>query len=517
MQNQITLCLGDNSSADAWAHKLTKKYAEENQIVFRGAITDVDQNLQHGCYYTGPVNLQTADILEVSKRFDSIVVLDQSQDQYSHSDIFVSMFRLIGFLKEKGTKVKLLNQKVFATMEYWQNLIEKNKSFCIMPWIYHGGYGGTHSTCFNTSANRTPLTKMNEITDWQKDENFNKIRKKMLAGVKIDRNCNACYKNEFINELSVRQNDTIKWVTELGLKSTKDLEKIKQPLYYEIRPSNKCNIMCRTCEPNYSHLIEKEAEKITDNYLKTIYPAKTWDEMSDFPSNIDHIRRLYVAGGEPTVSPELYNFLRKCITENKTNFNFRINTNAVKINDTLVNLFKSFRNLGFSCSIDGIPRVNDYIRWGTDTNTAIKNIHKLNENHQIAFISVVSIYNIASIGELLNFFDLEFPNAVLQLQKAGHPQDILSPFNHVDTDKVLRSLELAKTTKCYWHSERGTKSMIDALYQHYASSHKIDNDKLTKFFYYNDALDRFRKSKLSDYIPDLEACRSYTLQELNNK
>ena len=66
--------------------------------------------------------------------------------------------------------------------------------------------------------------------------------------------------------------------------------------------------MCRTCEPNYSHLIEKEAEKITDNYLKTIYPAKTWDEMTNFPSNIDQIRRLYVAGGEPTVSPELYNF-----------------------------------------------------------------------------------------------------------------------------------------------------------------------------------------------------------------
>ena len=109
MQNKITLCLGDNSSADAWAHKLTQKYSVEQQIVFRGAVTNVDQNLQHGCYYTGPVNLQTADILEVSKRFDNIVVLDQSQEQYSHSDIFVSMFRLVEFLEEKGTKVKILN------------------------------------------------------------------------------------------------------------------------------------------------------------------------------------------------------------------------------------------------------------------------------------------------------------------------------------------------------------------------------------------------------------------------
>ena len=36
-----------------------------------------------------------------------------------------------------------------------------------------------------------------------------------------------------------------------------------------------------------------------------------------------------------------------------------------------------------------------------------------------------------------------------------------------------------------------------------------DTDKLKKFFDYNDLLDQSRNVKLIDYIPELEACRSY--------
>ena len=506
MNNEKILCLGDNSSADAWGQKLTTKYALEHQITFRGVLTDVNQALKLGCYHTGPHSLQIADIIKISKKFNRIVLLDQTQEQYSHSDIFVSMFRLLNFLEKNRIVVEILNPINFNTIRYWEDLITNNKSFCIMPWIYHGGYGGYHTTCM---MSREPQTKINEISNWQEDENFVNIRQKMLNGEKIKKNCRACYKNEDINELSTRQNDTIKWVTELKLKSIDDLKKITKPIYYEIRATNKCNIMCRTCDPNYSHLIENESKQITDNYLKTIYPFKEWNEMTDFPEDIDHIHRIYVSGGEPTVQSQLYNFLRKCIEKNQTFFYFRINTNAVKINNTLIELFKKFTNLGFSCSLDGIPMINDYIRWGTDTKKVIENIHRLHENHQIAFISVVSMYNVATIGELMKFFDDEFPYAVLQLQKAGSPHDMMLPFNHPDHVRVLKSLELAKTTKCYWHSERGTKSIIDALHDHYVKQPEVDKDKLSKFFYYNDSLDRFRKSKLSDYIPDLEACRSY--------
>jgi MoaA/NifB/PqqE/SkfB family radical SAM enzyme len=517
--NQIFLCIGDNSSKDAWGHKLSEKYALENRITFRGEITNIKQVLEPGCYHTGTYRLEIYDLINLAKKVDRIILLDQSQEQYSHPDIFGSTFKFLHHLIKLGIEIKVLNPENFEIISYWTNLFKKNKSFCIFPWIYHGGYDGHHTTCY---LDYTPQTKINEITDWQKDKNFVKIRQKMLNGEKRE-GCKTCYNVEQEYGFnSARIQESIKWATELKLKSTDDLKKITKPVYYEVRPTTKCNVMCRTCEPNYSHLIEKEREQITDQKLLTLYPKKSWYGMTDFPKDIDHIRRIYVAGGEPTVQPSLYDFLRKCIKENKTDFHFRINTNAVKISNPLIDLFGHFKGLGFSCSIDGIPKINDYIRWGTNTSKVIENIHRLGIKHPISFVSVISIYNIDTLGETMKFFDTEFPRADIQLNLANFSRvsrkksasKVLDPFNHPNTEKVIRSLELAKTSKCYWHSERTTTTFVDALYDHYTKPHLINKNVLKDFFYYNDALDRFRNSKLSDYIPELESCRSLVQHDM---
>ena len=85
----------------------------------------------------------------------------------------------------------------------------------------------------------------------------------------------------------------------------------------------------------------------------------------------------------------------------------------------------------------------------------------------------------------------------------------MSPFNHPDTEAVLSSLKKAKSSKSYYHQERGSKPLVDALYDHYSSNPKIDVEKLKNFFYYNDMLDKHRGSKLNDYIPELDQCRKY--------
>ena len=40
---QKVLCLADNSSADAWGHKLTEKFSKENNLIFRGSLEGVDK------------------------------------------------------------------------------------------------------------------------------------------------------------------------------------------------------------------------------------------------------------------------------------------------------------------------------------------------------------------------------------------------------------------------------------------------------------------------------------------
>ena len=47
------------------------------------------------------------------------------------------------------------------------------------------------------------------------------------------------------------------------------LNNITHPYYYEIRLSNKCNLMCRSCKPEHSHLIDREYKKFNIIILKT--------------------------------------------------------------------------------------------------------------------------------------------------------------------------------------------------------------------------------------------------------
>jgi len=502
------LCLADNTSADAWGHKLTKKFAEENSSILRGLINNKNQKIEIGCYHSNPFSMSAKDIIDVAKNFDRIVVLDQSQDQYSSPHLFVSMFKLIKNLEEIKIHVEIVNKQNFVDIEYWHELLTKNKSFCIYPWIYSGGYYGYHTTC---TLSKSPLTKVNEIKDWKKDKNFSRIREQMLKGELIEKNCSSCYNYEKKGVPWIRYHETLEWVTRMKYRSIKDLEKISHPIYYEIRSSNKCNIKCRTCEPSFSHLIEKEYNDSKDEQFKSLALGKRWSEMTDFNTiNFDHLEKLYVAGGEPTILPEFYNFLKECIDKKKTDFDFRINTNAVKISDKLFQLFKNFKNLGFSCSIDGTPRVTEYIRWGTNSKKQIENIHRLHEQgHQIHFISVCSIYNITDIGKLYQFYEKEFPHATVQFQLAGYKGDILSPFNHPNYNLALESLLLAKNTSVYYHNERGTKAIIDTLIEHYQKKPNYDLDKLKKFFIYNDKLDEYRGSRLDDYIIDLANCRKY--------
>ena len=48
--------------------------------------------------------------------------------------------------------------------------------------------------------------------------------------------------------------------------------------------------------------------------------------------NFTNLKKLYVAGGEPTAMPEFYMFLDKCIGLKQTDFEFVINTNATNNN-----------------------------------------------------------------------------------------------------------------------------------------------------------------------------------------
>jgi len=507
------LCLGDNSTEEARAHHLTKNFAEKEKSTFRGQLAHVDQLIEEGFYHTDLATIKEKDIMEVIDKFDDVTLLDQSVEEYSHPHLFTSTWELVKHItKVKNKKIHILNPKNMEFLNYWDKILTENPSFCLYPWVHSVVYNDYHTVC---TQSPDPVTKASEMKNWKEDPGFNKIRNKMLNGEKID-NCRSCYVQESLGDgVSIRKHETIEWAALLNLKSQKELENITSPSYFELRFSNKCNIKCRSCNGHFSHLISKENKKIKDEEFQNLvkdedYSTFGGDEIIDWTN----LKRVYIGGGESTVQPELYRFMRNCIKNKNTDFEFRIGTNGVKISKPLLALFSNFKNLSISVSTDGTPKIDEYIRWGTNALEKEKNIEKLKQQgHPIAINFVLSIWNVSYIGEIMEYLDRQYPKAPMHMNVAGYKNDILSPFIFPDKKLVVESVKKAMKTEKYLSNEQRTTSLIDSIADFYQSDKHVDLEKLRKFFYYNDTLDRVRGSQLIDYIPRLEKCRSFLCEK----
>lgn len=502
MFNQKILCLGNNSED---TNRLTQNIADGAKTINNGLISSGEfVPEKYGYYHTSILDLSFGQIVAIAKHFDSIVLLDQSKESWSHWKPLLSTYKLMVELEKLGYNTVYNNNKNIKEYQDFFQQLETNKSFCIYPWITLTEERGHLVTC---ARGRDHITTFDKLHDWRTDPEFTKVRKKMLRGELIPSNCQPCYDYEEKNIESYRQFETKEWIAKLDINSFDDLKEITHPYYYEIRLSNKCNIMCRSCKPEHSHLIDREFKKFNINYpLTQTFKYSSLDRI-DIKTLSPKVR-VYLTGGEPTVIPEVYEFMQKCIAAGKTDFDFTLGTNAAKISAKFLELADHFSNLNFSVSLDGYGRINDYWRWGTDWKTVIKNTKLLeSRGHTISINCVPGIYNVTNLHLLFEFLDKEFPHAgiYLQINHVGFQ----SAYNHPNYDMVMESMSKCKQTKMYYTDGKSNKTAIDSLYDYYSKKPKCDLVALKEFFVYNDQLDRVRNSKLGDYIPELEECRKY--------
>jgi pyruvate-formate lyase-activating enzyme len=503
MFDKKILCLGNNDEdTDARATQLAVKHNTVNH----GLIAEPKYVPElTGVYHTTILDLPFGSIVELAKYFDQIIFFDQSVSQWSHWKPMLSTYKIMLELDKLGyntvyqDNVNIEKYKVFYTM------LEQNKSFCIYPWINMIEENGQLNICARSSKK---VTTIKELKDWRTDPGYTQIRQRMLAGERLPDHCEYCYDYEKKGIESYRQFETKEWISKLDINSVEDLHAVDRPYYYEVRLSNKCNLMCRTCNPEYSHLIDQEYKK-----FNIIYP-EPWDPDSFRYSKLDHINinqltpktRVYLTGGEPSIMTEVLSFMEQCIALGRVDFDFTLGTNGVKLSPKFLKLCSHFTNMNFSVSLDGYGKVNDYWRWGSDWDTIIKNTHILKgQGHTISINCVPGIFNVTSLHLLYEFLDKEFPHTgiYLQINHVG----IQSAYNHPDAKLVVESMRRCQQTKTYHIDGKSNRTTIDSLLHHYSNNPICNLKDLQAFFKYNDQLDLARNVKLGDYIPELEACR----------
>jgi pyruvate-formate lyase-activating enzyme len=500
--NQRILCLGNNTEdTDVKTRSLAAA-----QVLCHGLLSDLDGTVtvdsiqDRGYYHTSVYDIEYGKLIDLAEHFDTVIVLDQPRDQYSHPDAFYKTIRLARELRSR-TQVILLDPTYETDIDFFENLVQTNTSFCIFPFIElltnQRDDGQTTVCCRST----TPITHVDQILDFATDKNYKIIRDKMLQGVPVPEHCSTCYALEDKNIRSARQQETVEWANRLGISSLKDLSTITHPAYYEIRPSNICNLQCRMCSPGASQLIGKEYLDL--DIISKLPPA----QRSDF-SIVDftNLKKLYVAGGEPTAMPEFYDFLDRCIDENRV-FEFLVNTNGTKLNNRFKKQLKCLPHMQFTVSIDGFDQLNHYIRWPSNWSVIIDNIRYLvDHGHIVAINTTVSIYNVIELHKLFAWLDKSFPGILIHAALAGSDDDILSALRFPDSRLAKDRLLPIKQLNCY-NNDGLLKSTIDGLISYYDSDPIQDQQKLRQFFEFNDKLDRSRNIQLVDYVPELEQAR----------
>lgn len=389
------------------------------------------------------------------------------------------------------------------------------------------------------------------IEGWNSDYMKN-VRLSMLNGKKL-RECSKCYDKEAKGLPSLR---TI--VTNWDGSNTphalvvKDLEEYKamtkpdgsvehMPFDVELHFGNVCNLKCKMCSTFFSHMIGKELlsiqkedpsffqwmqrqgghvsnwstgdlSQVFDWYKDPEIKSKVFNQISD------HVKKINVIGGEPTVIPEFWELLdflhKKGTLKDKT---IKLTTNGTNTNPKLTQWFGEAKSVVVMVSIDALELRNRYIRYPADWDTLMKNMEFY---QKLCAGDDSKEYHIAPSPQILNLDQLA--DMHIYFEKLGHPTffnphvsgPTIYDYQYFPLRYKQQVKEKLQSQLPFIKNQARVKQIlpyIDTLDTEY---HDRDFSKVTmrSFVKYNDYMDKFRKTdSWRDLIPDLAKSIEQTL------
>lgn len=164
--------------------------------------------------------------------------------------------------------------------------------------------------------------------------------------------------------------------------------------FVEFSVSNQCNITCRMCGPKFS-------SKWAD-LQKIEIPKQDFAKILD-SIDFSHVKRVKYLGGEPFITKEFKTLIDKL--SDLKGVGLQVNTNCTLFPSKYIDKLKKLHWLSIALSIDGIGKVDEYVRQGTDWNTKLKVIKQwadFEKNHKRCKIFVHTVVQAHNIHDIKN-------------------------------------------------------------------------------------------------------------------
>jgi len=416
-----------------------------------------------------------------------------------------------------------------------------SKTFCVRPWIHQqiNSDGSIKVCCVSLEDNVEFNAASANLQQSFNSDTLKRIRTQMLNG-EWPNECKVCRIEEEANLGTARTREIEQWKDRFtfddAVATTNGDGSVNYgPRYLDLRFGNFCNLKCRICGPASSHSLYEEwaeyfgEEGFFDNhgYIKLVRNSKGrltttkydwhlselfWNQLEQSINNLEYI---FMAGGEPLLIKRKEDFLKMCIDKGVANkIVLAYSTNLSSIPEKLLELWKNFKQVRISASIDGMGKVLEYQRYPIKWNSTLKNLQKLDKlsliypNIMSVINLTITVYNVFHLPEFMwwkinesKFKSIntleQFPIIITHLLHNPNHLNIQVLPNHIKdnikdcyTDWInkfegnLHAIEILQTTLNFMYADDKSENLPEFV-------------KFTKF------LDQSRGQNLKDVVPQL--------------
>lgn len=277
----------------------------------------------------------------------------------------------------------------------------RNKSICTLPWSgFELEPNGKVKNCVISQHSLGNINNTN-IHDILHGEKNIKLKESMLED-EMPSNCSGCHLQENDRSNLGSISSRLYYHKELGKKIPMgyyDNAKNFSLKHVDLRWTNACNQACVYCAPELS---SKWAQELG---VKVRSKIDARQEVKQYVfDNIAQLENVYLAGGEPMLMKENFEFL-KLLKEKNPRCSIRVNTNLSSTRTGVFELLCEFENVHWIVSVESMREEYEYIRHHGVWKDFLDNLNKIKQlDHKISFNMLFFILNYNSIYDTVNFF-----------------------------------------------------------------------------------------------------------------
>lgn len=389
-----------------------------------------------------------------------------------------------------------------------------SKTFCPLLFQHlathpHGGVThcciADHRKAISSSRDGDRYYNLNRDTvhDTMNSESYRAARLQVLDN-KMPAACMRCYREEKRGVKSKRLveiENYPEYTVEVAQSVTDSDGYMKdvQLDFVELRLGNVCNVACRTCNPASSSKWRNDYDKLQNSltFKLTSYDTMEgfrWPEREEFWEDLlqhcDRVKTFYINGGEPTLIKQHFKFLQRLADMGKTDIKLWYNINMTNMNEDIIDIWRQFKHVKVSCSIDDLGKRNEYIRYPTKWDDVMRNFLRLKEeDFELDVTQTVSWMNYSTLDE---FWDLFY-------NKHG----VWVHHNYVYDPDILSPSVLPKSIRDKIH-EKFSKTFDENRLQELTSLFNGPDQpsKWSQAIQYTRNLDKIRNQNIKDYLEE---------------